>query len=251
MQYADVNGIKSSPSPNLKGKCFCCDSEVIAKCGSFKIWHWAHKDLKSCDPWWENETEWHRQWKNYFPKENQEIVHFDQKTGEKHIADVKTNNGVVIEFQNSPMSIEELESRESFYGNMIWIINGSKFKNRFFIYDKLPKPDSRPHKENIFFRRTDKHAGAFYSKAKNYRKNNLYEVHGIKEIEREIEEEYDGHHLYHWSNPKKVWYNSSKKIFIDLGGDELIELLKYAHNLYCIKKWNKEYFINRAINPTK
>lgn len=200
MQYANVNGIKSPPSPSLKGICNCCGSEVIAKCGSINLWHWAHKDLENCDSWWEKETPWNRHWKNYFPKENQEIVHFDKKTKEKHIADVKTNNEVVIEFQNSPMNIEELKSRESFYGNMIWIINGSKFKNRFFIYDKLPKPNSVLHKKNIFFPRTDKHAGAFYSKAMNYDKNTLYEIHPLNEIKREIEEEYDGHHLYHWSN---------------------------------------------------
>lgn len=124
-------------------------------------------------------------------------------------------------------------------------------KRRIYIWILLPKPDSLLSKENIFFPRTDKHARALYSKALNYNKNNLYEIHSIKEIGSEIEEEYDEHHLYHWSNPIKVWYTSSKKVFIDLGGDELIELLKYKHNLQCIKKWNKEYFIKSAINPTK
>ncbi|MEN5235052.1 competence protein CoiA [Sphingobacterium faecium] len=251
MQYANVNGIKSSPSPKLKGKCYCCGSEVIAKCGSFKIWHWTHKDLKSCDPWWENETEWHRQWKNSFPKENQEIVHFDQKTREKHIADVKTNNGVVIEFQNSPMSIEELESRESFYGNMIWIINGSKFKNRFFIYDKLPKPDSVIFKDHIFQKRTNLSAGGFYTKPLNYEGKIVRPIYPIREIEKEIERDYRGHHLYHWSNPREVWLKSKKRVFIDFGEEELFELFIYKEYLRCIFKWNKEMFINRAIRASR
>lgn len=55
------------------------------------MWHWAHKGRLPCDPWWEPETEWHRMWKDYFPSQNQEVVHFDAATGEKHVADVKTD----------------------------------------------------------------------------------------------------------------------------------------------------------------
>ena len=251
MQYADVNGIKSTPSPKLKGICIHCGSEVIAKCGSSNLWHWAHKDLNNCDPWWENETPWHRQWKNYFPKENQEIVHFDEKTKEKHIADVKTNNGVVIEFQNSPMNIGELESRESFYGNMIWIINGYKFKSRFFIYDKLPKPDSIIFKDYIFQKRTNLSAEGFYEKPLSYDGKIVYPINSIKDIEKEIEQDYKGHHLYHWVNPRDVWFKSKRRVFIDLGEKELFEMVIYKGYLRCIFKWDKEMFITRAINATK
>jgi hypothetical protein len=48
----------------------------------------------------ENETEWHRAWKDQFPPEWQEIVHL-AGDGERHIADVKTGDGWVIEFQHS------------------------------------------------------------------------------------------------------------------------------------------------------
>ena len=53
------------------------------------MWHWAHRGSRFCDPWWENETEWHRSWKGQFPVNWQEVVH-QAETGEKHIADVKT-----------------------------------------------------------------------------------------------------------------------------------------------------------------
>jgi hypothetical protein len=99
---------------------------MIAKCGRVKVWHWAHKGRLLCDPWWENETEWHRAWKNRFPLDWQEISQFDQLTGERHIADIKTPHGLVVELQNSPMSLEEMASRERFYGEMIWIINGQR-----------------------------------------------------------------------------------------------------------------------------
>lgn len=99
---------------------------MIAKCGRVKVWHWAHKGRLSCDPWWENETEWHRNWKDQFPLEWQEQIAIDPATGEKHIADVRTPDGLVIEFQHSPIAPEEIRRREAFYGNMIWIVDGTR-----------------------------------------------------------------------------------------------------------------------------
>jgi hypothetical protein len=126
MHYALVDDTPAEPSPRLKGNCKRCGSIMIAKCGQHKLWHWAHKSRVHCDPWWEPETEWHRAWKNLFPKDWQEVIHFDPVTNEKHIADVKTSHGQVIEFQHSPMKPEELRSREEFYKNMVWVIDGCR-----------------------------------------------------------------------------------------------------------------------------
>jgi hypothetical protein len=41
---------------------------------------------------------------------------------------VKTNQGRVIEFQHSYLKPEERQSRESFYGSMIWIVDGLRRK---------------------------------------------------------------------------------------------------------------------------
>ncbi len=124
MRFALVNDEKANPQPKVHGRCPHCGEEVISKCGRVKIWHWAHKSREVCDPWWENETEWHRAWKDNFPKEWQEISALDPETGETHIADVKTSHGMVVEFQHSTMPPEELAARERFYGNMIWIVDG-------------------------------------------------------------------------------------------------------------------------------
>ena len=126
MKFALVSGKRSTPSPRLRGDCAYCDREMIAKCGQVKMWHWAHKSRASCDPWWESETEWHRNWKNQFPTDWQEVVHFDQANGEKHVADVKTPFGLVIEFQHSPIEQLEVESREAFYGKLIWVVDGDR-----------------------------------------------------------------------------------------------------------------------------
>ena len=62
-------------------------------------------------------------WKNCFPQHCQERVHIDERTGEKHIADVKADSGLVVEVQHSPIAEDEMQSRESFYGDMIWIVD--------------------------------------------------------------------------------------------------------------------------------
>lgn len=116
------------PRPGLLANCPCCEAELISKCGDIKVHHWAHKKGHDCDPWWEPETEWHRKWKNKFKTEWQETIKFDSETGEKHIADIYNPNiDLVIEFQNSPIDIEEMESREKFYKKMLWIVNAEKF----------------------------------------------------------------------------------------------------------------------------
>jgi len=81
-----------------------------------------------CDSWKEPETPWHRAWKDRFPKEWQEIVHTDAN-GQRHRADVKTDQGYALEFQHSPIKFEERQSREDFYKAMIWIVNGTKRPN--------------------------------------------------------------------------------------------------------------------------
>jgi competence protein CoiA len=130
MQYALVNGERQEARRGLTGKCELHGCPVIAKCGEVNIWHWAHIGKLICDPWRENQTEWHRAWKGRFPKECQEITHF-AKNGEKHIADVKTAQAYVIEFQHSHLDPKERVIRETFYQNMIWVVDGTRLKKDY------------------------------------------------------------------------------------------------------------------------
>ncbi|TSJ36560.1 competence protein [Mucilaginibacter corticis] len=127
MRFALINNKRVEAEPNLTGICAGCGMQVIAKCGTQRIHHWAHRS-KVCDPWWEPETEWHRNWKSNFPLEWQEVILKDDQTGEKHIADVRTANGLVIEFQHSAISPLVRSSREAFYRNMIWVVDGTRLK---------------------------------------------------------------------------------------------------------------------------
>lgn len=126
LRYANVNGLRTEASPKLRGICRGCGNETIAKCGKHVVWHWAHRSRQHCDQWWESETEWHRNWKNRFPVEWQEIILHDELTGEKHIADVRTRHGVVVEFQRSTIEPHEVAARERFYQRMVWVVDGTR-----------------------------------------------------------------------------------------------------------------------------
>ena len=109
-----------------KAKCIDCGASLIGKKGQFKTEHWAHESKRNCDVWYEPITEWHLAWQNEFPISNQEITLRDNTTNTLHRADIRCNNGLVIEVQNSSIKPEEIEEREAFYGKegMIWVLNG-------------------------------------------------------------------------------------------------------------------------------
>ena len=130
MRFAILDAKLIESSPGLKAVCPGCSQPVVAKCGTQRIHHWAHVQ-KMCDSWSEPETQWHRAWKNHFPVEWQEIFLPDQRTGEKHIADVRTSHGMVIEFQHSHLDPQERSTREAFYRNMVWVVDGNRLKRDY------------------------------------------------------------------------------------------------------------------------
>lgn len=127
MQFALVNDERTPPTPGLAGTCPACGGAMIARCGIQRVHHWAHRSRRVCDIWWETETLWHRNWKNRFPSACQEVTLRD-RFGEKHIADVRIGHGLTIEFQHSHLSPDERAAREQFYGNMMWVVDGSRLK---------------------------------------------------------------------------------------------------------------------------
>lgn len=87
--------------------CPICNESLIVKKGEIKAHHFAHKNITECDSWYEM-SEWHKTWQNRFNIENREVVL------ENHRADIKINN-LIIEFQKSPLSINDMKERVDFY----------------------------------------------------------------------------------------------------------------------------------------
>jgi competence protein CoiA len=158
MQFALIDETRVEAKPGLKGICPGCGEPVIAKCGTLRIHHWSHAGKRECDSWWEPETAWHRAWKNKFLAEWQEIILPDQRTGEIHVADIRTAHGLVIEFQHSHIDSQERNARQSFYGHMVWVVDGMRlksvhqrfFKNQSQLFPEIGKPFNLHRPEDYF-----------------------------------------------------------------------------------------------------
>ena len=131
----DQNNRRIHPKKGALGICPYCKKDVKAFCGDINIDHWRHVVRDDCDSWKEAETDWHRSWKMRFPEEWREVIL--KKNGETHIADIKTKNGLVLEIQNSSISVSTIAIREEFYEEMVWLINAKKFKSNFQLWSMV------------------------------------------------------------------------------------------------------------------
>jgi len=215
MRYAIKNGkrVEATESGEV-AKCSACKGDVKAYCGHIVVWHWKHISKEECDIWWEPETEWHRNWKDNFPKEWQEIVHFDEMSGEKHVVDIKTDKGTVIEFQNSPLSIDELRQREFFYKELVWVVNAEKFKDHFVMTSKVKK-NLRIIEENYRYR-LKQIEDDFEDVAKDQKKVVENKSNGLKLLQRNFDikkdeaEEYRKYKLNYNEISSDIAYKISK-----------------------------------------
>lgn len=224
----------------MKGTCPACRGDVISKCGTKKLWHWAHAALRHCDSWWESETEWHRNWKRLFPVECQEFIQHDPATGEKHIADVRTLRGMVIEFQNSPISPAELKSREAFYGKMIWIVNAAMYAKNFEIRWKLPDPKAEFVQDLVILPQ-----GRWTSR-KSVEILEYPMRRSRREIASSIDRHFAGHYEYYWWHKRAVWLEATKPVFLDFGDANLWWLKNYYDRDFpCVQRIKKETLITK------
>ena len=122
MHFALLDNMRVEPEKGLEGViCPICRQPVYARCGEVRIAHWAHKSVIDCDPWQEPETQWHRDWKNLFG-DLQEQMH--EKDGTRHMADVKTPDGTIVEFRHGYINAEGQRTRQAFFGEtMFWVVD--------------------------------------------------------------------------------------------------------------------------------
>lgn len=226
MQYALVDGLRKEATTAAKGSCSTCGATMVAKCGPRIIHHWAHSGKRNCDPWWENETDWHRAWKSLFPPECREINH-TASDGEIHRSDIRTPTGIYIEVQHSAMSDAERLSRESFYGNLIWVLDGKPFRSNFDIYHELPDPRSDIAQDLVWVKARRHMNGAnaglfrlsecrveYPDVTKASIRGGFY--HGMHEIADEVLFAYRGHHQFDWVRPRSTWLEAGCPVYIDL-----------------------------------
>ena len=263
MEFALVNGTRAKPFTGGRGACPQCGSVMVSKCGTRVIHHWAHHGRLDCDPWWENETEWHRTWKGQFPTDCREVSH-TSPTGEIHRADIKTPTGIVVEIQNSPMSDQERISREDFYGNLIWVLNGKAFQKSFDVYHQLPDPESAWGRDLIWEKAARQQHGAnrgiFYSLTEAQKRHPevtkatcgpLGTMNFLQDFKPEIARTYRGHHQYDWVRPRRTWLDAACPVYIDFGEEHLLRLEQYDETgLPCVRRIPKQTFLKDVMTKS-
>ena len=130
-RYAIVDGIKTDIRDAKRcqhGICPMCGDELIARKGEVRAHHWWHVRGK-CDDWYQPKGPWHIYWQSKFPVEMQEVPVSRSTEGGlvKHIADIRTGSGLVIEVQYSAIMPAVVKERELFYGKMLWLISKTRF----------------------------------------------------------------------------------------------------------------------------
>ncbi len=251
MKFALVGSQRKEAEPKEIGVCICCGNQVRAYCGQQRVNHWKHINLIECDQWSEGETEWHRNWKNYFENTQQEFVRFDNSTGEKHIADIYIESkDLVIEFQHSPINIEEIIARENFYKKMIWVIDLKDFSKNINFYDDIKE----------VFGETVEYPWAIKEDAKYRQLKKEGKIEEAEKLRKDrsgwdylqtLEKKYsqysfrENYFLMIWKYQHKRWDMASMPIFFDLNDAYIyfcIESIKVS-NSFIVKRFLKEDFI--------
>lgn len=221
--------------------------------------HWAHAGRRDCDPWWENETPWHREWKNRFPESCREIVHV-ASDGEMHRSDIKTPTGIYIEVQHSSMPDAEREAREAFYGNLVWVVDGRPFKGNFDLFHLLPDPASELAQDIVWFKAErgmhGSNAGLFWRRSENPDvtpgTRGLVLIRSYQEISEAVSATYRGHQQYDWVRPRKTWLDAKCPVYIDFGDEWLLRLERYdSTRLPCIRRVAKAKFIHDVMTEER
>ena len=161
------------------------------------------------------------------------------------------------------MSDHERASRETFYGNMVWIVDGTGFRNNFDIYHGLPDPSSEIAKDlvwakakrhmngsnrGLFFRFSQARVEYPEIKKADVRAGQIY---SLNEIQQDVDATYNGYHQYDWIRPRAVWLDAQCPVYIDFGNDNLVKLEVYDESgLKCVRLVAKFKFVHDVMVET-
>lgn len=193
-----------------------------------------------------------------FPEACREISHVAPE-GEIHRA-----TGITVEVQHSAMTDAERISRETFYGNLVWVVDGRAFRHNFDIYHILPDPASDVA-QDVVWAKAERHmnganAGLFFRwsefllerpGATKAEVKSGY-IHSIREIEDEVQRAYRGHHQFYWVRPRRTWLDAACPVYLDFGTDFLVKLETYDESgLACIRYVAKRKFVHDVMVETQ
>ena len=196
--------------------------------------------------------------------------------GEVHRADIKTPTGIVVEVQHSTMTDSERESREAFYDNLIWIVDGRSFQNRFHLGWMLPDPHADGFEDIVWFHQSRAAMLRFVyltgtvspfwriSEARKHFPNltsenirsemprdSLVLVHSGDDIRDRVLANYLGHHQFHWTRPRRTWFDAKCPVYFDFGEEVLYQLAEYDDRLgHCVRLVAKRKLIHDAMVET-
>ena len=94
--------------------CPICNGKLRVREGNVNVKHFAHIKKECFDNWNYDMSEWHYNMQLRFPEEQREVV--VKYGGVMHRADILYKD-MIIEFQHSPISLDEIRERNRFYTN--------------------------------------------------------------------------------------------------------------------------------------
>lgn len=125
-----ISVINGDGSKNTKAFCPCCGKPMVAKAGEIRRPHWAHVKAERCDEWWEQESDWHIDWRKRFLDADKtsvkvDIEHVLDKNGEKHFSDVRIDDRLSLILRRARLDPKAVNERISFFGDLIWMVQGN------------------------------------------------------------------------------------------------------------------------------
>ncbi len=118
----EAERLRAQPDGPRRAQCPDCMAEMMAKTGNVVVWHWAHC-VRPLDCQAASEGEWHLAWKALAIDGTQEITH---PSGRRR-ADVLAPGGFAVEFQASPLTVAEIQTREADWDyNLVWVFDARK-----------------------------------------------------------------------------------------------------------------------------
>lgn len=147
--------------------------------------------------------------------------------------------------------------------NLVWVVDGSGFRQNFDLYHMLPDPRSKFAEDIVWVKAKRPLKGAagglFFSVSesrqycpdatKTNMRGGIYR--SLSDIKMRVEKEYRGHHQYDWVRPRRTWLDATCPVYLDFGEVWLVRLETYDETgLQCARLVSKRKFVHDVMVET-